>query len=363
MVSDDQSDAPRSVAAVSAAVHYQALALQVDCHAVNGLEADAARVRIMDNIAIIARQVHASRLFIGTDTRLVVLPEYFLTGYPMGDPVPAWAAKAAIAPDGPEYEALGRIAADNDIFLAGNVYETDPHFPDLYFQACFLLAPSGDCVLRYRRLISMFAPTPHDVWDRYVDLYGLDAVFPVADTALGRVAAIASEEILYPEIARAMALRGAEVFVHCTSEVGSPGLTPKAIARRARAVENMAYVVSANSAAIHGTPIPAASTSGMSTIIDFRGNVLVEAGYGESMVANAELDIDALRRWRRRPGMGNLLSRQRLELFAATYTGASIHPPNTMLDADSGAVLVPERSQFLGTQKNAIEQLIKRGVL
>ena len=110
------------------------------------------------------------------------------------------------------------------------------------------LATEIVCVLRYRRLLSMFAPSPHDVWDRYLDHYGLEGVFPVADTEIGRLAAIASEEILYPEIARALAFRGAEVFVHSSSEIGSPLGTAKDVAKRARAWENMAYVVSANTA-------------------------------------------------------------------------------------------------------------------
>lgn len=345
------------------ALHYHALALQARCHAVNALEGEAARARLRANIDAVAGQVRASRAFIGADTRLVVLPEYFLTGFPLGESVPVWRAKAAIDPDGPEYEALGRIAADNDVHLAGNAYETDPHFPELYFQTSFLLAPNGDCVLRYRRLVSMFAPTPHDVWDRYLEVYGPDAVFPVADTPIGRIGAVASEEILYPEIARALALRGAEVLVHSTSEAGSPAMTPKEIARRARAVENLVYVVSANSAGIEGTPIPAESTSGMSKIVDYQGRVLTEAGWGESMVANAELDLAALRRCRRRPGMGNLLARQRLELFASTYAGRSVHPPNTMLDPSSGEPRIPERRQFADTQRAVIDKLAEEGLI
>src|SRR2546430_2207941 len=79
-------------------------------------------------------------------------------------------------------------------------------------------------VLRYRRLLSMFAPSPWDVWDAFLDRYGIDAVFPVATTEIGRLAAIASEEILYPEIARAHAVKGAEILLHSTSEAGSPDL-------------------------------------------------------------------------------------------------------------------------------------------
>jgi len=77
-------------------------------------------------------------------------------------------------------------------------------------------------------------------------------------------------------------------------------------------------------------------------------------------VANCQIDIVALRRQRRTPGMSNLLSRQRLELFAATYAG-SVHPPNTMLDA-KGQPFVPERAQLAATQRRVIDSLTERGV-
>jgi predicted amidohydrolase len=184
----------------------------------------------------------------------------------------------------------------------------------------------------------------------------------VASTAIGRLAAIASEEILYPEIARAHALRGAEVFVHSSSEVGSPQLTPKDIAKRARALENLAYVVSANSAGILETDLPGHATDGMSKIVDFLGDVRAEAGFGETSVANAEIDLAALRRYRRRPGMGNLLSRQRLELFRNTYAGDEFYPANTLLEGD-GRLRVPDRSHFAGTQRQVLERLARLGLI
>ena len=285
-----------------------------------------------------------------------------MTGYPLGDPIDAWAAKAGIAPHGPEYEALGKVAQKYDLHISGNAYETDEHFPGLYFQASFVIAPSGDTVLRYRRLISMFAPTPHDVWERYLDIYGIDAVFPVADTEIGRLACCASEEILFPEICRAHALRGAEVILHSTSEIASPELTPKDVAKRARAIENLCYVVSANSGGIHGVGMPYSSVDGMSKIVDYKGHVLCAAMTGESMVANAEVDIGALRASRRKPGMPNYLSRQRLEVFASTYAGTSVYPANT-LSKDDGSNVVPERAHFIDTQRGTIAKLIDEGLV
>jgi predicted amidohydrolase len=217
-------------------------------------------------------------------------------------------------------------------------------------------------VLRYRRLVSLFAPSPYDVYDRYVAAYGVEALFPVADTALGRIAAIASEEILYPEIARALAVRGAEVFVHGSSEVASPLATPKTIAKQARAIENLAYVVSANTAGIEGIAIPKASTDAASKVIDFRGLILAEAGYGESMAAYAEIDLAALRRYRRRPGMGNILSRQPMGLWAEAYGAVQIQPRNSLLD-DAGRTITPNPAWYAARQRSVIAAMADGGMI
>lgn len=337
---------------------FRALALQVTCHAVNqASDRSCARSLMQQTINRLEQQISASIAFIGSDCKLVVLPEYFLTGFPMGESLAVWAEKACLEMAGAEYEALGKIAQKHDIFLAGNAYELDPNFPGLYFQTCFVLDPDGIIVLRYRRLNSMFAPSPHDVWERYLDCYGLDGVFPVAKTSIGNLAALASEEILYPEVARCLAMRGAEVFLHSTSEVHGHARSPKEAAKIARAVENMAYVISANTAGIANIPIPVASADGGSKIVDYRGLVLAETGSGESMAAFAEIDLAALRRYRRRPGLNNLLARQRLELYADSYSQFHFYPANTMLNAGV------ERKHFIQTQQETIERLAKLGVI
>ena len=342
-------------------IAYTAVALQTRCFAVNKLNVADARRKILDNIRRVGGHVQGTKGFVGPSVKMVVLPEYFLTSFPMGESLAHWKEKGAIAQDGKEYDMLSEIAQKNQVYLSGNVYELDPHLKDLYFQTSFILAPNGDCILRYRRLVSMFAPTPHDVLDKYLDVYGQASLFPVAKTELGNLACVASEEILYPEISRCLAMNGAEVLLHSSSEVGSVELTPKDIAKRARAVENLAYVVSANSAGIADIDFPAESTDGMSKLVDFKGRVMAEAGMGESMVANAELDITALRRYRNKPGMGNILSRQRNELFSQHYSQA-VYPANTMLD-EAQQVNVPDRSHFINSQMSSIANLKKAGVI
>lgn len=338
---------------------YRALALQARCHAVNRA-ADRAEARAIMKASIdrLREQVTASVRFVGADCRLVVLPEYILTGHAVGESPAVWAEKAALEQDGPEHGAMASIAHEAGIYLSFNAYEMDPQFPGLFFQCSFVYDPAGALVLRHRRLNSMFTPTPYDVWDRFLAAYGIDGVFPVARTEIGALACIASDEILFPELARCLALRGAEVFCHSTSEAATTGARPKDVGRCARALENLAYVVSANTAGIEGSPIPEASTDGGSQIVDQDGRVLVEAGPGESMVASAEIDLGALRRARRRPGMGNLLARNRLAAYASTYADGPGQQPNGLGD---GAV--PERTWFVEQQRALIERLEKDGLI
>ncbi|MDE0061605.1 MAG: nitrilase [Gammaproteobacteria bacterium] len=342
---------------------YAALALQFTVHAINRCpDVASSRKHIDAALERVAAQVAASRQFIGEQLKLVVLPEYFLTSYPLGESIAAWRQRACIDPGGREYERLGRIARDSGVYLSGNLYETDPNFPELYFQTSFIIDDAGDAILRYRRLISMYGPTPHDVLDRYLDVYGADSLFPVAATPLGRLAAVASEEILFPEVSRALVLNGAELICHSSSEIASPAVTPKHAAKLARAYENHVYIVSANTAGIAGIDLPNESVDRGSKVVDYAGRVLAEAASGESMAAYADIHIDALRDYRRRPGLFNVLARQRLDLFSRIYSDDAVYPANSLLD-DDGKVIEPERAHFMDTQRRVIQALMERGVI
>ena len=344
-------------------LRYSALALQTRCDAVNqDATKEAARTRMTATLARVSSQIGAAKGFLkgfnGYDLKLVVLPEYWMTSFPLGETREQWQAKATIDMDGPDADAIAAIAQKHALYLCSNHYENDPNFPDLYFQANVIYGPNGDVVLRYRRMISLYTPSPYDVWDRYLDAYGLDAVFPVAATEIGTLSTVASEEILYPEIARMSVLKGAEILLHPTSEVGSPNLTPKHISKMARAVENIAYVISANSAGIYGTPIAANSTDGMSIVVDWYGRTLAEASTGETFNANAVLDVGALRETRRKTGMTNTLSRLPLAAFAPAYAGAPLAPPNKTHD---GKMI--DRGEVLARQRSVIDTMVARGIL
>lgn len=343
-------------------MRYTALALQTVCDAVNQDKTpEASHARMNAAITRVTGQILSSKGFLkgfnGYDLKLVVLPEYWMTSFPMGETRESWQAKAAIPMDGAFPDALAKMAQTTGVYLCSNHYETDPNFPELYFQSNVIYSPTGETILRYRRMISLYSPSPYDVWDKYLDIYGADAIFPVVDTEIGKLGTIASEEILYPEIGRMLGLKGAEILLHPTSEVGSPSLTPKHIGKKARAIENIAYVVSANSAEITGTPVPAASTDGMSIVLDWYGRTLGEAGSGETMNANGVLDLNALRETRRKTGMTNTLSRLPLAAFAPAYAETELAPPNRTPDGR-----MVQRADALAQQQAVIDRLVASGV-
>jgi len=167
---------------------YKALALQTECAAVNRCKDKAeARTVMMDSLSRIRGQLFSAKAFHGPDLKLVCMPEYFLQSFPAGESAEEWREKAAVEKDGAVYAAIGKLASDTGLYLGGNLYERDPAFPELYFQASTIFAPSGDLILRYRRLISMYGPSPYDVLDKYLDVYGADSLFPVVETPLGRL--------------------------------------------------------------------------------------------------------------------------------------------------------------------------------
>jgi predicted amidohydrolase len=347
---------------------YSAMALQLTARSLERLpDAKAARAAILAHIGELEGIIRTSAIFVqqysGNPVKLAVLPEYLFTSYPGRISIPDFAARVGFAVNGPEYAALCALSQKLGIYLAGNAYETDEAFPGFYFQTSFIVAPSGEVVLRYRRLISMFAPSPHDVWEAYLDKYGIEGVFPVARTEIGNLACIASEEILYPEIARALALRGAEVFCHSSSEIGSPLATNKDIAKQARAFENLAYVVSANTAGISGTAMPLASADGNSQVVDWKGRIIAQSGDGETFTAFAGIDLAALRKARRTPAMTNYLARQRPQLFAAAYAAAAepFRGPDGMMEG--GAPQIPDRDFFTRAQEEVIARLDKAGII
>ena len=268
--------------------------------------------------------------------RVVVFPEFNLQGFPVTESTAQWIEKACLdIPGSPEIERLQGLAQKFGVYLGANAYERSDDWPGMYFNCCFLIDPSGNLILKYRRVSTEQGFSPHDVLDRYLDRHGIEGLWPVARTPIGNLAMMPCGEILWPETARCLMFRGAEVILHPTSDHGHSEFMAWESAKRTRAAENMVYLVSANCGGITGGP-PSNQNAGNSKIFDFQGRILSSSeSAGESFRCNAVIDIGLLRRARCTPGglFGvNRLARLRPEAYAPLYAAASFYPPNLWLD-------------------------------
>src|SRR4051812_33069970 len=218
--------------------------------------------------------------------RLVAVPEGALQGF--NDEVldvdhETFARECAIDIPGPETDELGRLARKWGVFVMAQAKARHSEFPGRYFNVGFVLDPDGQVVLRHYKLVPLLpvehSVTPHNVYDRWVELYGetLDAFYPVADTEVGRLGIMMANEGSYPENARGLAMNGAEVvyrasFPHRSSDA-------YVVQTRARALDNNFYVIAPNVGTyyLHAedhTPID--TFGGHSLIADYLGRVVGE---------------------------------------------------------------------------------------
>jgi predicted amidohydrolase len=209
--------------------------------------------------------------------RLVLLPEFAFQGPPRGESVDEWIGKACYSVPGEITAPFQAKAAELGIYIGGNQFEADPEWPHRHFNTSWLIDPAGDVILRYRRIHTAQWVSPHDLLDAYLDRYGVDGLYPVAETELGRIGMLACGEILVPESARVLMLRGAEVLLHPTNE---PYSEAEEAAKIVAAAAHMMYVVSANVAGpigfsdgepmndpVKGTPVQ----GGHSRIVSYKG--------------------------------------------------------------------------------------------
>jgi predicted amidohydrolase len=254
--------------------------------------------------------------------------------------VDTWLEIAETIP-GPLTERIGKKAKELGCFFSGNAFERDPLWPGRLFNTSFIVDPDGHLILKYRKQngpnnLNTTYTGPGDVYTEYLDKHGPDSMFPVVETEIGVLGCMSCTDIIFPEVARALALKGAEVILHPTSEPYAPEHTTWDALRQARAYENLAYLLSTNAGAYYGSHRPTAGYRGHTMLVGPSGRVeSIAEGSGE-LVVTGSIDIENLRYERtRKPGSGhvfNALVEMRADVFAPIYAAANRWPNDGWAD-------------------------------
>lgn len=337
------------------------------------------REQALDNVKRIcdfmdpAVQVAATE---GAPVRLVVLPEMAIQGMPMDFAAGNRKAHEAFAVTipGAETEILSAKAIELNTYIAAELlFVRDDDFPDHLFNVAFLIDPEGEVIYRRAKATSdayeggaLGTTNPHDIWDEWVEKKGdgnvLDAIFPVARTEIGNIGYAICHEGAYPEIARGLAMNGAEIMIRATLIEPQVMLGMWELQNRAHAMFNQMIVISPN---LGPEVYPDGGVrdlfGGHSMIVGPRGNVLVSRpgmASGDSFVSTL-IDIEALRRLRIANGVTNWFKDLRTEQYAAIYR-EPIYEPNQYLDEPPTEGWLPREAVRRGRN---IDKLVQRGLL
>ena len=181
------------------------------------------REQIAENLDVIEEGIHAAVSVVGINmpVKLIALAEGALTGF--GDeifdvPHVTAAREMFIDIPGPETERLAELAKLYDTYIVVQCKARWPEvMPDRFFNRLFVISPQGEVVHRAAKnhlWCRERSCTPHDVYDRWVELFGdgIDAFYPVLRTDdIGNIGTICCSDGEYPEAVRALAFNGAEV--------------------------------------------------------------------------------------------------------------------------------------------------------
>jgi len=161
--------------------------------------------------------------------------------------------------------------------------------------SCFVYDAAGKAVARYDKIHLFDVQVNNGEAHRESSSIepGRDVV--VVDTPVGCLGLSVCYDLRFPELFRALILKGAELFAVPAAFTATTGVAHWEVLLRARAIENLSYVLAANQCGQHAS---GRYTYGHSMIIDPWGKILVEQQSGEGIVS-ADIDLSLLHQLRR----------------------------------------------------------------
>ncbi len=225
--------------------------------------------------------------------QLCVLPENFaLMGMRDGDTLTA----AESAGSGPIQDFLAEQAIRHGMWIVGGSIPLRGDQPGKVRSACLVINAQGDQMGRYDKLHLFDASLTENPADRYQEsnTYQPGHQTVVVDTPIGKLGLAICYDLRFPELFRVLSRQGAEIFAVPSAFTAYTGRAHWETLVRARAIENLAYVIAANQGGYH---VNGRETYGDSMIVDPWGIILARHPRNAGVVC-AQFDRERLQRTR-----------------------------------------------------------------
>lgn len=205
--------------------------------------------------------------------QIIVLPELFSTGYRLDE---LYAQFSELIPEGDTVKKFEVMAKENQVYIVGCIVEQSEN-RGIYYDSAFLVGPEGfigkERKARLWRLEKLyFAPGNLEK--------------QAFNTKLCKMGIVICYEIVFPEVARDCAVKGADILI-VTSAFGMPRLYVWDLMTRSRALENGCFLIAANRIGKEKD----SEFCGHSRIVSPKGNVLVDAKLEETIISE-EIDLE-----------------------------------------------------------------------
>lgn len=197
--------------------------------------------------------------------------------------------------DGEVVARMGDLARELAVtILLGSIPEAAEGGEKTY-NTSVLVGPDGSTLAVYRKIHLFDVDVPGVVELKESKAVEAGSEVVAAKSPLGCVGLTVCYDIRFPELYRRLALAGAEVVAVPSAFLPHTGKDHWEVLLRARAVENLLYVVAP---AQYGRHSPKRQSYGRSMIVDPWGLILAQAPDGEAVIS-AELDLERVRTLRR----------------------------------------------------------------
>ena len=218
--------------------------------------------------------------------KLAVLPENFALMAQRGRDK----SKHAEPPGkGPLQSFLSEAGDRHGLWIVGGSIPLASPDDNRVYGACVVVDDSGNTKVIYRKihLFDVNLPEREESYRESHSMFAGDDTAAI-DTPIGRIGLTICYDLRFPELFRKLVDDGAEVFTVPAAFTAVTGMAHWHVLLRARAIENLAYVIAPGQ---YGDHPGGRLTFGHSLIIDPWGRILAEQAEGNCHIV-AEIDAD-----------------------------------------------------------------------